>query len=100
MRTSLIIVIMQRVVVISCRRFGTTYRSHLNGSVTSYRIFATTLEDGTDRETQNVRKKLPHHALYKHRSSQFSSTSQRKREFLLYKWTEHTFILTRGRTNG
>jgi len=49
MRNSLFLVITQLVVVISYGRLGRTYRSHLNGSVISYRRFATTLEDGTDK---------------------------------------------------
>jgi hypothetical protein len=44
MRSALFWVITQRVVVISCRRFGTTYRPLL------------TLEDGTDRVSLNVGK--------------------------------------------
>jgi hypothetical protein len=50
---------MQRVVAISCRRFGTTYRSHLQGS----RIFKgqefMIPEDGTDILSQNFGKELP-----------------------------------------
>jgi hypothetical protein len=65
MRTAYFIVITQRIVVTSYRRFGTTYRSHLKGRelmVISYRRFATTLEVGTDMLSRNVGKKLPHHA--------------------------------------
>jgi len=43
--TALFWVITQRVLVISYRRFGTTYRSHLQGS-SSWPLIAT-LEDGT-----------------------------------------------------
>ena len=42
MRTALFCVIMQRVVVISCRRFGTTY-----------------CEDGPDMLCRNIGNKLP-----------------------------------------
>jgi len=49
MRTALFWVITQRVVVISCRRFGTTYRFHLREEK----------EDGTERLSRNIGKKLP-----------------------------------------
>jgi hypothetical protein len=49
-RTELFWVIMQQVAVISYRRFRTTYQSHLQEE---------TPEDGTDRQSQNVGKKLP-----------------------------------------
>jgi len=60
MRTALFWVIMQRVVVIPYRCFGTTYRSHLQGSEIllipqGFSIF----EDGTDRLYRNVGKELP-----------------------------------------
>jgi len=45
----------QRVVVISYRRFGTTYRSCLQGS----RIEFSTFDNGTDRLSRNVGVKLP-----------------------------------------
>jgi hypothetical protein len=48
--------IAQRVAVIPYRRFGTTYRSHLQGSrIQEYWI----LEDDTDRMSRNVGKELP-----------------------------------------
>jgi len=46
MRTAIFCVITQRVVVISYRRFGTTYRSNLQ------------VEGVTDRLSRNVSKKL------------------------------------------
>jgi len=49
MTTALFWVITQRVVVISYRRFGTTYRSHPQGCYP---------DDGTDRLSRNVPKKL------------------------------------------
>jgi len=52
-RTALSWDIRQRVVVNSCRRFGITYQSHFQWS----RLF--TPEDGTDRLSRNVSKKLP-----------------------------------------
>jgi hypothetical protein len=54
-RTALFWVITQRVVVISYRRFGTTYRSRLQVS----RISSFIPEDGTDMMSRNVGKKLP-----------------------------------------
>ena len=48
MRTALFWVITQRVVVISYRRFGTIYRTHLQG-----------VPDGTVRLSRNVGRKLP-----------------------------------------
>jgi hypothetical protein len=53
LRTALFWVITQRVVVISYRRFEKTYRSHPRGS----RVLNP--EDGNDRLSRNVRKKLP-----------------------------------------
>jgi len=53
MRIALFSVSAQRVVVSSDRRFGTTYRSHFQGSG----IFLTP-EDGTDRLPRNLSKKL------------------------------------------
>jgi len=55
LRTALFWAIMQRVVVISYRRFGTTYRTHLQRS----RYFFLILEDGTEKLSRNVGKKLP-----------------------------------------
>ena len=51
LRTALFWVITQRVVVICYRRFGTTYRSHLQGSRKQ--------KMGRDRLSRNVWKKLP-----------------------------------------
>jgi len=53
MTTALFRAITQRVVVIPYRRFGTTYRSDLQGS--SFLI----PEDGTDSLFRNSGKKLP-----------------------------------------
>jgi len=53
-RTALFWVITQRVVVISYRRFGTTYQSHPQGSRGPLNP-----EDGTDKLSRNVGKKLP-----------------------------------------
>jgi hypothetical protein len=54
----------QRTVAIPYRRFGTTYRSHLQGSrikqESSLNFF--TFEDGTYRSSRNVGKKLPLHS--------------------------------------
>jgi hypothetical protein len=66
MSTANFIVIKERIVNTSYRRFGTTYLSHLKGQVLvliSYRHFATTLEVGTDMLSRNVGKNLLHHAL-------------------------------------
>jgi len=51
MRTALLWVIKQPVVVIPYRRFGTAYGSHIHGS--------RNLEDGTNSSSLNVSKKLP-----------------------------------------
>jgi len=53
MRTASFSVITQRVVVISYRRFETTYPSHVQG------VKNPKDEDGTDRLSRNVGKKLP-----------------------------------------
>jgi len=55
LRTALLWVITQRVVVISYRRFGTTYRSHLQGPIFGF----LNPEDGRDSLSRNVGKKLP-----------------------------------------
>jgi len=55
MRTALLCVIVQRVVEISHRRFGTTYRSIFNGQTGT----KMTLKVGTVRLFQNVCRKLP-----------------------------------------
>ena len=54
MRTALFWVITQRLVVIACRHFGTTYGSHFKGL-----LGVLTLEDGTNRLSRNVGKKVP-----------------------------------------
>jgi hypothetical protein len=48
----------QREVVISCRRFGTTYRSHPQGSIIQNILGFLVPEDGTDTLYRNVGKKL------------------------------------------
>jgi hypothetical protein len=54
MRSALFWDITRRSVVIVCRRFGTTYRSHLLGLLTR--------ENGTDTLSRNVGKQLSHYA--------------------------------------
>jgi hypothetical protein len=61
MKTALFWVITQRVVVISYRRFGTTYWSHLQGSKSQEKEFLTPY-NGTDRLFRNVGRKLPRRA--------------------------------------
>jgi len=46
-------------VVISYQRFGTNYRSHIQGSGIQRDQGIFTSEDGTDRLFRNVCKKLP-----------------------------------------
>jgi len=64
MKTALFWVITQRGVILHYRPFGTTYRSHVRESrswlLTTYlfRVKILTLEDGTDRLSRNVGKKL------------------------------------------
>ena len=67
LRTALFWFIVQRVVVIPYRRFGTTYRSHLQES-----------RDGTERLSRNIGKELPLPDEQQPRRAQFSSTSWRK----------------------
>ena len=55
LRNALFWVITLRILVIPCRRFGTTYRSHLQRSRTQSSF---TIEDGTDRLSRNVGKDL------------------------------------------
>ena len=50
LRTALFWNITQRIVVIPDRRFGTTFRSHFQGA---------SLENGTDKLSENVGKELP-----------------------------------------
>ena len=60
MRTALFWVIMQWVVVISYRHFGTAYRSHLWGSrIQKNPKWFLNPEDGTNSLSWNVGKKLP-----------------------------------------
>jgi hypothetical protein len=56
LRSALLWVTTQPTVVISYRRFGTTYRSHLNGLEDGTRM---TVEDGIGRLPRNVGKELP-----------------------------------------
>ena len=58
-RTALFGVITQRVVLISYRRFGSTYRFHLHGPEIQNPFGLITPKDGTDRLSRNVGKKLP-----------------------------------------
>jgi hypothetical protein len=51
--------IMQRRVALLYRRFGTTYRSHLQGSRNQEDFDFFTIEDGTDTLSRNVGKGLP-----------------------------------------
>jgi hypothetical protein len=57
MRLAIFWDITQRVVVISYRRFGITYPSHLEESNSRVKIVA--LEDETNRLSRNVGKELP-----------------------------------------
>jgi len=67
MGTALFWAITQQEVVISYRRFGKTYRFHLQGPRTSApsamvnnpNIWVLDLEDGTDRLSRNVGNTLP-----------------------------------------
>jgi len=70
--------ITHRVVVIPCRRFGTTYRSHYQGSRILLSICrgqesCVILEDGTDSLSRGVCKGLPLYSASYHRRAQFSS---------------------------
>ena len=58
LKSALYRVITQRVPVILCRRFGTTYRSHHQGARILFFGFLT-LEEGTDWLSQNVGTELP-----------------------------------------
>jgi hypothetical protein len=71
MRTALFWGITQRRVVILYQHFGTTYRSHLQGSRSPFLDFLT-LEDGTHTLSQNVGKGLPLNAALYPRRVQFS----------------------------
>jgi len=70
--------ITQRIVVIPCRRFGTTYRSHHQGSrillpICKGQESCLILEDGTDSLSRGVCKKLPLCSASYSRRAQFSS---------------------------
>jgi len=59
-RTALFWAVTQRVVVINYRRFGTTYRFHLQGTIRVKILFGLlTFETGTDGLYRNVGKKIP-----------------------------------------
>jgi hypothetical protein len=60
LRTALFWAITPRVVVITYRRFGTTYKSHLKGPGIPGFL---TLEDGTSRLSRNVGKEFRLHAV-------------------------------------
>jgi hypothetical protein len=66
-RSVLFWVITQRIVVITYRRFGTSYRPHLHRSIHPRRrasfLDFLTFEVRTDRFSRNVRKKLPLYAV-------------------------------------
>jgi hypothetical protein len=68
MRSALFWDITRRRVVIVYRRFGTTYRSHLQGSGSPILI----LENGTDTLSRNVGKQLPRDAAQYPRRAQTS----------------------------
>jgi hypothetical protein len=74
MRSALFCGITQRRVVILYRRFGTTYRSHLQASRSPRRAESRlfTLEDGTDTLCRNVGIGLPLDAVLYHRRTQIS----------------------------
>jgi len=55
-------ILTQRRMVVSYRRFGTTYRSNLQRSSSPLFLECLIFEDGTDRLTRNVGNKLPFHA--------------------------------------
>jgi hypothetical protein len=74
-RSALFWGIMQRRVVIIYRRFGATYRSHLQGSRNPL-----SLEDGTDTLSRSVSKGLPLEAALYPTRAQFTSASRRKHE--------------------
>jgi hypothetical protein len=63
LRTALFYIVTQRIKAICNRRFGTTYRSHLEGSYLQNLSVPSsrdkTLEDGTGKLSGNVIKKLP-----------------------------------------
>ena len=69
LRTALFWAITQRVVVSPYRRFGTTYRSHHQGSRV---LDSLNLQDGTERLSQNVGNELPLPAAKQSRRVQFS----------------------------
>jgi len=61
MRTALFWAIMRHIVVISHQRFGAVYGSHLQGSrIQEFSLLRfLTLEDRTNRLSQNISKDLP-----------------------------------------
>jgi len=61
MRTALFWAVTQRVAVITYRRFGKTYLSHLHwvGSIFKGLLGFLTLEDGIERLYRNVGKEIP-----------------------------------------
>ena len=71
--------ITQRVVSILYRHFGTTYRSHLQGSRILLLRFLY-LKDETDMLSRNVGKELPQYAEQYSRRAQISSTWWRQSE--------------------
>ena len=81
LRTARFWVITQRLVVISYRRFGTTYRSHLRGSSVLNHFGLLNPGEGTGRLSRNVGKKLPLLHAYYPRRTQFSHTSQESVHF-------------------
>jgi len=81
LRTALFWAITQRVVEIPCRRFVTTYRSHLQGSRILGSSWVLAFEVGADRLSWNVGMELPLPVAQQPRRAQFSSTSRQKPEF-------------------
>jgi hypothetical protein len=77
MRTARFWAVAQRVVVIAYRRFGPTYRSHLQRSrIDSWPFFRFfTLGDWTDRLSRNVCKEIPLLAALQPRKAQFWTTN-------------------------
>jgi hypothetical protein len=59
LRSALFWVITKRILAIPYRRFGTTFRSHLQGQEIQFFFNLLTLEDGRDRLSRNVGKELP-----------------------------------------
>ena len=59
MRSALFCIIKRRTAVITYRRFGTNYRTHLEGSKNIKKVDFLTLEEGTEGMCRNVGKELP-----------------------------------------